>query len=525
MAAVRGDTSTLNTFGGDFYSSQSSGLNGVTASVVATPVPGSGSTYVAGVRGVGQSSGSVYGVYAETQAGSIGAGLHATNNGFGSLVPDVELGGGGGGNGNGVLASDRLGNSSDLALLSNDEIGLYLDYDQSFESSYFRLYDRTKSTVFSVDDQGNTVGQGTITGETGLAIGTAASDGLYIYQAGAYVSSGASGTANAIEVRSTSGDGLMVGANGEDGVDIWNAGQNGLYVRGAGSDGLRILNAGQDGIYIGTVGNYGIRVTDGINYLAGDTGIGVSSPTHRLEVADSVNGAASTANHVALIENTTSGISADILVLKMPEVGAAVDGGNNYISFHDGAGDSQGAIQGNGAGSVQYAGAGNDYAEYLPRFDAEEQIRPGDVVGVFGGRVSKVTEGADLVLAASTGPIVVGNDPGEDARAEYTLVAFLGQVNLHVRGPVQTGDFIVPSGLDDGTAVAVSADELTIDQLPWVIGQAWQDDSGTGIRQIRVLVGLVQPAAFATIVGDLDARLTALEQTLGISTTGAGAGQ
>jgi len=513
-AAVRGDTSSPDTFGGDFYSSKSSGVSGVTASVIATPVPGIGDTYVAGVRGVAQSSAYVYGVYAESKAGSSGAGLYATNSGSGTLAPDLELGGNS--NGNGVLVTDQLDSSSNMVLLSNDDIWLYLDHDQSFEQSDFRIHDRTLSEIFSVDDQGNTTGQGTVTAEDGLLVGAAANDGLYISQAGTYLSSGVDGAPNGVEVRSAQNDGLMVGANGGDGVDIWSAGANGLYVRNAGQHGLFINSALQNGIDIDNVGAYGINIADAAadNYFAGDTGIGVSTPSHRLEVADSISGSASTANHVALIENTTTGTSADILVIKMPEVGNAVESDNNYITFHDGNGGSQGAIQGNGAGSVQYAGAGNDYAEYLPRIDTEEQIEPGDVVGVFGGRVSKITNGADLVLAASTGPIVVGNDPGEDTRDDYTSVAFLGQVNLRVRGPVQASDFILPSGLNDGTAIAVSPEAIELDQLGLIIGQAWESNLSPELKQVRTLVGLVQPVAFSIALEGVEARLQAIEAAL-----------
>jgi hypothetical protein len=503
-AGVRGETSSTDSFGGDFYSNQSTGVNGVTASVVATPVPGVGNTYVAGVRGVAQSSGYVYGVYAESQAGNSGAGLYAANSGPGEYAPDIELGGGA--NGNGVLASDQgVGQStSNLALLSNDDILLFLDNDRSFETSSFEVRNRDNgttagTTVFSVSDGGDAVAQGIVTGENGLTTGSTSGDGVYVFQTGGFGSSVTSGNDNGVEVRSAAGDGLFVRATGGHGVQVYDADGRGLYVRGAGSHGVYVEDAAAD------------------NYFAGDTGIGVSSPTHRLHVVDSISGAASTANHVALIENVTAGGSADILVIKMPEVGNAVDTGNNYITFHDGDGASQGAIQGNGAGSVQYAGAGNDYAEYLPRLDIQEEIQPGDVVGIFAGRVSKATAGADLVLAASTGSIVAGNDPGEGNRDDYALIAFLGQVDLRVRGPVSSGDFVVPSGLEDGTAVAVAPADLTLDQISRVIGQAWQGDADEGVKQVRVLVGLVQPAAFSAALAEVDTRLDALERALSVA--------
>ena len=101
----------------------------------------------------------------------------------------------------------------------------------------------------------------------------------------------------------------------------------------------------------------------------------------------------------------------------------------------------------------------------------------------------------------------------------------MGQVDLRLRGPVEAGDFVIPSGLEDGMAVAVAPDQLTLDQLATVIGQAWEDNAAPGVKQIRVLVGLVQPAAFSALAGDLDARLAALEQAVGIAGQGDGHNQ
>jgi len=63
--------------------------------------------------------------------------------------------------------------------------------------------------------------------------------------------------------------------------------------------------------------------------------------------------------------------------------------------------------------------------------------------------------------------------------------------------------------------VAVAPDELSLAQLAQLIGQAWEGSAAPGVKQIRVLVGLVQPVAFSALVGDLDARMAALEQALG----------
>jgi hypothetical protein len=70
--------------------------------------------------------------------------------------------------------------------------------------------------------------------------------------------------------------------------------------------------------------------------------------------------------------------------------------------------------------------------------------------------VSKQTAGADQLLVASTGSMVAGNDPGKGACDDFTLVALLGQVNIWVHGSISSRDFIVPSGDNDGTGIAVA---------------------------------------------------------------------
>ena len=222
---------------------------------------------------------------------------------------------------------------------------------------------------------------------------------------------------------------------------------------------------------------------------AAGVGIGTNAPTNQLHVVESLNLAAVPANHVALIENSSSGNSGDVLALKIGFVGNPLSS-NNFITFFKGGTDvSVGSIEGNGAGSVVLAGAGADYAEWLPRRDRDETIIAGDIVGIFAGQVSKETSGASSLMIVSSGPLVSGNDPGEDAREDFTQVAFVGQAMVRVRGAVHAGDYIVASGLSDGTGVGVSPSDITASQLKLVAGQAWQNGDGIGIHEVRTIVG------------------------------------
>jgi hypothetical protein len=146
-----------------------------------------------------------------------------------------------------------------------------------------------------------------------------------------------------------------------------------------------------------------------------------------------------------------------------------------------------GAIERDGVGGVQFASPEADYAEYLPK-RGKEVLQPGDVVGIFDGQVSLKTSGARSVRIMSSRPIVAGNFPGEDQLNSFGLVAFMGQVSVRVRGPVRAGDYLIPSGRQDGTAVAIVASSVV--QPEQIIGQAWESSTATGESRVKAVVGL-----------------------------------
>jgi hypothetical protein len=101
------------------------------------------------------------------------------------------------------------------------------------------------------------------------------------------------------------------------------------------------------------------------------------------------------------------------------------------------------------------------------------------------------------------------------------LVAFMGQVPVQVRGPVQAGDLLVASGLHDGTAVAVSPANLSPALANQIIGQALESSRDSGVSLINTLVGGPSDAFWAarlssteTELAELKARLADLEAAL-----------
>ncbi len=245
----------------------------------------------------------------------------------------------------------------------------------------------------------------------------------------------------------------------------------------------------------------------------GFVGINTTSPQSRLHVRDSINESAFDLNdHVAAIENTSTGDNADVLALR---VGRSTPGsGNNFLTFF-GAGNGIGAIEGDGSGGVSLNTSSADYAEWLPREHGVERLSKGDVVGVRGGRVSRSTRDADQVLVVSSAPIVVGNRPRPGAESDYERIAFLGQVPVRVRGPVRSGDYLAASGLDDGTAVAVRPEELEESSCGQLVGRAWESDEEEDVKLVNTAVGLPDFSVFGRLLGELREEIGRLRGEVG----------
>ena len=139
---------------------------------------------------------------------------------------------------------------------------------------------------------------------------------------------------------------------------------------------------------------------------------------------------------------------------------------------------------------VTYQSGSADYAEWLERLDPGEQIVAGDIVGVKGGKISKSTNEVEQYLVISTKPAMLGNMPMDGREAFYEKVAFMGQIPVKVRGLVMTGDYILPSGLNDGTGIGVSPQLITAEQYSKIVGVAWSSASGSNISLVNMAIGL-----------------------------------
>ncbi|MCP5522001.1 MAG: hypothetical protein H7A46_10690 [Verrucomicrobiales bacterium] len=166
------------------------------------------------------------------------------------------------------------------------------------------------------------------------------------------------------------------------------------------------------------------------------------------------------------------------------------------------------------AGSgVTYESGSGDYAEWLPRLNASEELSFGDIVGVHGGRIARDTTDADQLLVVSYKPIVLGNMPPVTHREQHEMVAFMGQVPVKVEGVVRRGDFILASGHGDGRGRAVAPASLQPADLKHCVGVAWDESAFPGNKLIRVAIGL-QPRILSQMVHEQHSRVETLKEEL-----------
>ncbi len=139
---------------------------------------------------------------------------------------------------------------------------------------------------------------------------------------------------------------------------------------------------------------------------------------------------------------------------------------------------------------VTYQSGSGDYAEWLPKANLTEKFKPGFVVGMKNGSITLNTAGADKLFVISTKPIVLGNMPEAGKESDYERVAFMGQVPVHVLGKVKAGDYILPSGHNNGFAKAVSPEKMQPGDYASIVGMAWSSSSNDSYNIINVAIGL-----------------------------------
>lgn len=138
---------------------------------------------------------------------------------------------------------------------------------------------------------------------------------------------------------------------------------------------------------------------------------------------------------------------------------------------------------------ITYQSGAGDYAEWLPKLNPAESFASGDIVGIKGGYISHNTTDAELILAVSHNPIVLGNMPQQGKESSSEKIAFMGQVPVKVFGTVKPGDYIVASGNNDGYGFAISPAKMELKDYNRLVGIAWSG-SDAAVNFVNVAVGM-----------------------------------
>ncbi|MHC1702920.1 MAG: hypothetical protein AB9846_03330 [Tenuifilaceae bacterium] len=139
---------------------------------------------------------------------------------------------------------------------------------------------------------------------------------------------------------------------------------------------------------------------------------------------------------------------------------------------------------------VEYTSGNGDYAEWLERLDSTEAISPGDIVGVIGGKITKNLTCAEQIMAVSSNPIVLGNTPVAGKEYLGNVIAFMGQIPVKIMGPVNTGDYIVGKGDILGYGVAMSPEDMSMEDFKYTVGRSWEVNITTGPKMVNTVVGM-----------------------------------
>jgi hypothetical protein len=174
---------------------------------------------------------------------------------------------------------------------------------------------------------------------------------------------------------------------------------------------------------------------------------------------------------------------------------------NNYIAN----------VEGN-VGVTYQSGAG-DYAEWLPKLNHSEVFHPGYVVGLKQGKISLNTTNAEKLFVISTKPIVLGNMPADGMESGFEKVAFMGQVPVQVLGKVNAGDYILPSGKNNGFAIAVAPGKMSPEDYTKIVGVAWSSSENDIFGQVNVAIGL-NSGDISKVVADQSKEITALRSQI-----------
>jgi len=120
-----------------------------------------------------------------------------------------------------------------------------------------------------------------------------------------------------------------------------------------------------------------------------------------------------------------------------------------------------------------------DVAEVMEKRDSDAEIEAGDVVAIKNGEVTKNTSGSTLNMVVSAKPGVrlggqvsqkLSQEEQERLEEKRLDIAFTGRVPTKILGDAESGDYVMPSGGNNGTAVAVPEEEIGFQEYKEAVG-------------------------------------------------------
>eukprot|EP01052_Picozoa_sp_SAG31_P006415 SAG31_NODE_295_length_18239_cov_15.063065_5_plen_908_part_00 len=135
-----------------------------------------------------------------------------------------------------------------------------------------------------------------------------------------------------------------------------------------------------------------------------------------------------------------------------------------FVSFSVGSSQhSRGHVVGTERG-LKLTSLAGDFAEYhkIKLGETPPTFNEGELVGLVNGEITRRTSDADMLGIISRRAAVVGSCPfNRQNMLEYDTVAYCGRVPVKIRGDATPGAFIIPSGFNDGSGVAVTRPDLS----------------------------------------------------------------
>jgi hypothetical protein len=103
--------------------------------------------------------------------------------------------------------------------------------------------------------------------------------------------------------------------------------------------------------------------------------------------------------------------------------------------------------------------------------------------------------------------------PEAGKEGNYEKVAFMGQVPVQVLGKVNAGDYILPSGRNNGLAIAVAPSKMTPEDYTRIIGVAWASSENDVFGTVNTAIGL-NTGDVSKVVAEQSKEITALKSKI-----------